>query len=146
MGTHAITMFELDRLFMQIHGDTKKYKSTHNRVIEGILGHSGRGAEYQAKTSDASRVEGKSPLRRRNRVGVLGAGTGEKGQSGSENGPEEMVFSLGNLGGVGGQGGSDVKPAGGNMLSGLISAHKKESESAQNGDESAKKLRRREKR
>jgi hypothetical protein len=131
---------------MQIHGDTKQYKSAHNRVIEGILSHSGRGQEHQAKTQEASRVEGKSPLRRRNRVGVLGAGTMEKAKSGSDIGPEGMGgFNLGGLGGVG-RGGSDVKPAGGSMLSGLISAQKKESESAQNVDESDKKLRRRENR
>jgi hypothetical protein len=132
---------------MQIHGDTKNYKSAHNRVIEGILSHSGRGQEHHSKTQEASRVEGKSPLRRRNRVGVLGAGTMEKAKSGSDIGPEGMGgFNLGGLGGVGGRGGSDVKPAGGSMLSGLISAQKKESESAQVGHESDKKLRRRENR
>jgi hypothetical protein len=147
MGTHAITMFELDRMFQKMHGDTDKYKSTHNRVIEGILGHGGRTVEHHAPTPDVAKAEGKSPLRRRARVGVLAAGTGEKRKSGSETGLGLVSgFNLGNPLTVGGKPSSDVKPAGASMLSGLISAQRKETESAKVEDESAKKSKRRDKR
>lgn len=143
MGTHALTMFECDRLYMKIHGDTNKFQSTHNRVIEGILGHSGRGQKISMAEDVKSPLKMKSPLVRRGRK--IGDTPSLKGTEVKGDGP--LVTGL-DLGLVSIEDKyktmTEEKPKGPSMLSGLMSGYKNESAKAE--DESAKKGGRRDKR